>query len=92
MDWLFQIEDIKAEIPLAWLRLLVISHPSDQDQEAVLDQKGHVTSCPAAAPLLHRCLASTLGYTLQPRGKISQAAHAVLLPIIQLFHFEIQDL
>lgn len=63
MDWLFQIEAIKAEIPLARLRLGVISHPSDRDQEAVFDQKGHVTSCPAA--LLHCCLASILGYTLK---------------------------
>lgn len=37
MDWLFQIEAIKAEIPLARLRLGVISHPSDRHQEAVFD-------------------------------------------------------
>lgn len=48
MDWLFQIEAIKAEIPLARLHLVVISHPGDRDQEAVFDQKGLVMSCPAA--------------------------------------------
>lgn len=44
---LFQTEAIKVEIPLVWPCLMLISHPSDQYQEAVFDQKGHVTSCPA---------------------------------------------
>lgn len=58
MHWLIQIEAIKAEIPLARLRLGVISHPSDRNQEAVFHQKGHVTSCPAA--LLLCCTAALL--------------------------------
>lgn len=48
MDGLFQIKAIKAKIPQAWPRLMVISHPDDWYKEALFDQKGHVMSCPAA--------------------------------------------